>query len=881
MLFNANQKLTRCLNLWVLSLFFTASGAGAACTYSISPTSKTHGYGSSTGTVSVTTSLGCTWTVVNTNTWITINSPTNGTNSGTVFYTVAANPDPVLRVGVVRIANLSFTLTQKAVVCAYKLSPTNRVQGAQGGSGTVAVKTSSGCAWTVTNTNGWISITSPTNGLGTGIVSYVVAANPLTLRRTGLVMVADQTFTLSQDGGACAFAINPTIANHGSGSETGLVTITTTPGCDWMVSNTNVWITFARTNGTASGTVGYAIDPNPSLNPRTGSLSIAGQLFKVVQAGAACTYKLVPRSRSHGDAASTGTVSVVTSSNVCSWTVANTNTWIAITSPTNGTGDGSVSYTVDRNSSLSARTGEVMIANQLFTIQQAGFACTYKLSPTNRIHGSGATTGTVTVTTSTNLCSWTVVNTNDWVTITSPTNQTGNGSVTYSLSANGSLSDRSGVVLIGGETFTLTQRGLACTYSISPPSRMHGHGAATNVVNVTSSTSNCAWTVSTTNDWVSILSTTNGMGNDAVTYAVDANPAARTRNGEIQIADQLFTITQAAAPCTYALAPTSPHHGSGSETGLVTLTTLDGCTWSVSNSVSWITIKSPTNGTNSGTVLYTLQANPAGTGRTGLVGIATEILTVIQAGTNCAYKLSTTNRTHGAGTTSASVAVTTGLNCAWNVINTNDWITITSSTNLVGSGSVDYTVAANPSFNARSGVIMIADQLLTLNQLGFGCAYKLTPAARTHGFGATNGTVTVTASSNVCTWTAVSGNDWITITSATNGSGNGTLSYSVSANLDPISRTGVVMVADQQLTLTQNGMTNRVALSLTVTTMNVGDPVKLTLAGGPGGPWELQRSPDLARWATIAWLTNTTGRMEFTDTVQTNSPQRFYRARTP
>src|SRR6267143_580345 len=63
----------------------------AACTYSISPTNRVHGSGATTNSVSLTTASGCAWTVVNTNSWITILSPTNGLGSGSVSYAVDAN----------------------------------------------------------------------------------------------------------------------------------------------------------------------------------------------------------------------------------------------------------------------------------------------------------------------------------------------------------------------------------------------------------------------------------------------------------------------------------------------------------------------------------------------------------------------------------------------------------------------------------------------------------------------------------------------------------------------------------------------------------------------------------------------------------------------
>src|SRR5206468_2006466 len=110
--------------------------------------------------------------VANSNDWITTLSITTDSLGGTVTYLVEANPNPVDRTGVVVIAGQLFTLKQRAVVCAYDISPTNRVHGFGGAIGTVTVSASSGCSWTVVNTNTWITILSSAQGGGFGSVGY-------------------------------------------------------------------------------------------------------------------------------------------------------------------------------------------------------------------------------------------------------------------------------------------------------------------------------------------------------------------------------------------------------------------------------------------------------------------------------------------------------------------------------------------------------------------------------------------------------------------------------------------------------------------------------------------------------------------------------------
>jgi sulfur relay (sulfurtransferase) DsrF/TusC family protein len=865
-----------CLLLALATLLVSASdGASQTCTYALSTTNRTHGYGAATNMVGVTTSNTCAWSVINTNGWISILSSTSGTGSATVTYAVTANPSQTERTGTVMIADVPFTLRQQGIACSYSISPASRMHGYGQATNTVSVMTGDGCAWAAVNTNSWIMILSGTNGTGSATVIYAVAANTNLSDRTGVVLIGGQAFNLIQHGISCSVSISPVSRNHGYGAASNSVNVTTGAGCSWAVANTNSWITItSNTNGTGNATVGYTVDPNPGILARTGVVMIDDEAFTVMQAGVPCAFSISPTNAVHGFGSETGLVTV-TATTGCNWGATNTNAWITITSSTSGTGSGSITYMVAANPSTNARTGLVTIADTLFTVSQAGLSCTYRLSPTNRTHGYAAVTNAVSMMVNDG-CTWSVANTNPWIAILSGASGTGNGTVTYAVAANTNFTDRMGVVLIGGQVFNLTQHGITCTVTISPASRMHGYGATSNSVSVTTG-AGCSWPVVNTNSWITITSGTNGTGNGTVTYTVAANPSAVARMGVVGIDGESFMISQAGAPCTYAISPTSAMHGFGSETGLVSVTAISGCAWTVSNASPWITIISGTNGTGNGSVTYTVATN-AGGSRMGIVMIAGEVFTVNQSGSECTYKLSPTNRTHGYGASGGTVSMTTANNCTWSVVNTSSWITITSDTNATGSANVGYTVEANPNPSARTGLVMIADQVFTLSQQATVCTYKLSPTNRVHGFAAATNSVSVTAGSG-CSWTVFTTNDWITINSSTNGMGNGSVSYAVNANLGLTDRTGMVMISDQILTLTQRGTTN--GFSFDAISLLNGSQVRLRLVGAPAGVWELQASSNLVHWARISNLTNVTGLVEYIDTNPINLNPRFYRVVLP
>ncbi|MEO6725983.1 MAG: putative Ig domain-containing protein [Blastocatellia bacterium] len=94
----------------------------------------------------------------------------------------------------------SYTM-QVSQSCSFGISPNTQNFPAIGGSGILAVSVSSGCAWTATSSASWITINT-TSGNGSGSVSYSVAANPtLGASRIGTITVANQSMTITQDGG--------------------------------------------------------------------------------------------------------------------------------------------------------------------------------------------------------------------------------------------------------------------------------------------------------------------------------------------------------------------------------------------------------------------------------------------------------------------------------------------------------------------------------------------------------------------------------------------------------------------------------------------------------------------------------------------------------
>jgi C1A family cysteine protease/methionine-rich copper-binding protein CopC len=93
----------------------------------------------------------------------------------------------------------------------------------------------------------------------------------------------------------------------------------------------------------------------------------------------------------------------------------------------------------------------------------------------------------------------------------------------------------------------------------------------------------------------------------------------------------------------------------------------------------------------------------------------------------------------------------------------------------------------------------------TIAYSGGTCICSISPASRSLGSSSGSGSISVTCGES-CNWTAASNNAWITITAGSSGTGNGTVSYTVSQNYDSKQRTGTITVADKTFTITQAGL---------------------------------------------------------------------------
>jgi len=351
------------------------------------------------------------------------------------------------------------------------------------------------------------------------------------------------------------------------------------------------------------------------------------------------------------------------------------------------------------------------------------------------------------------------------------------------------------------ETFAFSS---ACTPAISPSSSTLSSPAAANGSIAVTANSTCAWTATSSAGWITITSNAYGSGNAVVTYTVAANTLTSSRTGTMTVGDQTFTVTQAGASCVSAISPTSSTlTASISASGAISVVAGAACRWTAVSNDSWITVGVGATGTGNATVAYNVAANTGSAPRTGTLTIGGYAFTVTQPGAPCGFTLSPflANLTSPAAA-DGSVTVSAGAGCDWTATSNAAWITIRSGASGSGSGTVNYTVAANTGTTSRTGTMTIAGRAFTVTQPATSCAFTISPTSQSFPGSGGSGSVAVTTSST-CSWTASSAAAWVTV-SGTTGTGSGTVTFNVAANTSTLPRSAMLTIAGKSFTVTQS-----------------------------------------------------------------------------
>lgn len=258
--------------------------------------------------------------------------------------------------------------------------------------------------------------------------------------------------------------------------------------------------------------------------------------------------------------------------------------------------------------------------------------CTFTLSATSFSFRSSGGTGTVTVAAQATGCAWTARSNDAFITVSSGSSGNDNGTVTFSVQAN-TGSARAGTLTIGGQTVTVNQDALACTYALSTTSVTFGDIGGTATVTVTAPSA-CGWTAVSNASFVTVTSAASGTGNGSVTFTVSGHGGQGPRTGTLTIAGQTVTVNQVAL-CDIMVTTQTISVPAGGGTFSFGVSAPPSCSWTAVSNNSFITVTGGASGLGNGTVTFMVAPNPSTSPRSGSISVVGSInggLTVNQAG---------------------------------------------------------------------------------------------------------------------------------------------------------------------------------------------------------------------------------------------------------
>ena len=264
----------------------------------------------------------------------------------------------------------------------------------------------------------------------------------------------------------CDIVLSSNATNLPGRGGTGFFTFTVASGCPWEITSDSFITTTGSVSGFGNGAVSYSVGQNPNTySTVTGTIRVNGgvvtpnaNIFTVNQAVGSCTDPVFTPSVLNFDATGGLKDVYVSLPSQCAWNLTSQSPWITVSNSVGSSGPGTLTVYAGP-SSYSARQGTIALATKTISISQAGGSCALALTSSHTAVAPQVTSGSVGLTTG-STCGWTAYSTVPWIQVNSKSaSGHGNGSVSYVVAGNPGVIPRSGTLLIGDQTFSITQTG--------------------------------------------------------------------------------------------------------------------------------------------------------------------------------------------------------------------------------------------------------------------------------------------------------------------------------------------------------------------------------------------------------------------------------------
>ena len=600
------------------------------------------------GAASVLTGGSGQWNAWTDSAWITLNRA-NGEAGTSCIYAVGANFSADTRMGRIYIEDKVFTVTQTGYTAS--ISPESAEWDCAGGSGEIAVTVDAGVAWTAAANVDWIAVESR-SGRSSGKVKYTVVAYDETPTRSGSVMVAGQTFSVTQTGVDVTLSpMEKTLDWRANAFEVIVGALVET---QWTPVPEASWLSVVDAGyGYGNSAILVAAGENPSAATRVGTVAVGSKKVTVTQLGTTdLTLELTPAEATASAVGAYGNIAVYGTPDA-EWSAEATVEWITISSGATGAGNGNIKYIVMANPLLEERTGRIKVTMEPGSAGGVGLEAVHTVrqgviepmvAPTEvSFRASGGSTN-VQLTVAENT-QWTAKSNDSWLKVTSASSSAGSAKISFDVAANPSTEARQGSLTIAGKTVTVEQAGLWSRLNYD--GKVFGTSSDSGFIDVQVE-GDGTWTASTDASWLTLMDA-EGHGSASVMFVVDDyNTAVASRTAVVTIAGKTVEITQRGYELS--IDPAVAELGSNAGAGEIGISAPIDAVWEAIVTVDWIRLVGETTGLGNGTLRYTVADNGTGELRTGKIIISGQEYMVTQhANLTLSAKVEGSGAVEGAG----------------------------------------------------------------------------------------------------------------------------------------------------------------------------------------------------------------------------------------
>ena len=496
---------------------------------------------------------------------------------------------------------------------------------------------------------------------------------------------------------------------------------------EWTAETSDDWLSLSPTNGTAEGkSTLCTVKANTAAESRVGYVYIGGHIVTVTQAGRGAT--LDATEVSVDSAGGEVSVAISVADETTTWKEWTDVPWIAVLTR-DGAGSGEALLQIAPWNSATSREGIVTIAGQTVTVTQSGsqFACPTATSATAAAKGA---TGTLAITASQGV-TWRATSDADWLVVANDSvSRRGSGTIFWTANAQSLLTARTATITVTPAdesgfapwTFAVTQEAADFTCPSTATTTAAASGA-TGSFSITTE-DGVAWTATSSASWLVVENDgTTRTGGGKVNWTAQPQTTLSTRTAKITVktlassGDKTWTYTVVQKAATWT-CPTTTEASVGTDEaeGSLSVSTLNGISWTATSSASWLEISNDGKTLyGSGAITWTAKGQTTLDERTATITVKTSpscgsktwIFTVKQAAATAS--LSATEASVSAQGETVSVDVSTPSVVAWTIESLPDWIAIEDGVvDHAGTNTVKLVVAPNQTFEDRSETLVIA-----------------------------------------------------------------------------------------------------------------------------------------------------------------------------